>query len=177
MRGNFGSKAGASVTVILALSVALGCRSEGDGRRASEDCGKVGVWLLPEEMLAPPIDSEGAEDYVREDMTAARLNLLARSLEAFCGTRSHYPTDLRELADATSMDGEPCYFTEEILSDAWGRRMEYRLVMGMPRIVSAGPDGRMGSEDDLSTPNPTQAGAEATSKSRSCTGISVGGDS
>lgn len=37
------------------------------------------------------------------------------------------------------------------LVDLWGGRLTYRIVKGRPEVRSAGPDGRFGTDDDLTS--------------------------
>ena len=69
------------------------------------------------------------------------------ALKMYYLNRGKYPESLDVLTQE-QVDGEP--FLEGDLADPWGNKLKYeRLGKKRPIIISAGPDGELGTDDDL----------------------------
>lgn len=158
----------------IVLSVMLvglaGCAREEGGGDEAVPCGQLGVWMERGEMIIPPGDLDEANEFLKNDMTEARLNLIARALEGFCTAQARYPVDLEELLEWARGGDEACAFSADYLVDAWGREIQYQLISGLPRVTSAGRDGQELSSDDLRVPHPTTPDARVIPQSYQCVG-------
>lgn len=64
--------------------------------------------------------------------------------------RKRLPTSLAEMEGPLN-EGDEIPFLE-VDADPWGRKYELRVEDGKPRVVSFGPDGAEGTEDDVAYP-------------------------
>jgi hypothetical protein len=118
-------------------------------RAESEQCAQLAAWdRLPIQELE---DSAASEAYSQLRSTRAGLNLMARSAEAYCQLRGHYPQDIAVFTDAPleHFGGPTCATREEWLLDSWDTPLRYDVTGGVPRIISTGPDRLPGTGDDL----------------------------
>lgn len=60
-----------------------------------------------------------------------------------------YPSDLRELVDSKSDEAPTIEGGEGVLEDPWGTEYKYERKGSRIVIISAGPDGEFGGEDDV----------------------------
>jgi len=114
--------------------------------------GLAGVWLLAMPILLGveplgliPLSSGrvASLDRVRIARAQADLGELARDLERYVAATGGYPPSLEVLATwHPSLGGR--------LQDPWGHPYQIRRTEAGASVVSAGPDGRVGSPDDLS---------------------------
>lgn len=156
---------------LAACSIALlvGCFSastnDGNGH-----CGRLGNWVLPEELLVPVGDPDSALVAMSEDMTRARLNLLALSTEQSCRIKGRYPTSLDELfrLEMPEHVGRQCRPNPDRRVDAWGHAFAYKMDGGVPTILSSGADGELGTEDDIKTASPDEDGSRAINVEADC---------
>lgn len=58
-----------------------------------------------------------------------------------------YPKTLEDLAKG--INDRPPLLKAADLKDAWGNPFDYKVENGMVKITSAGPDGQLNTEDDL----------------------------
>jgi hypothetical protein len=121
----------------------------------------LGVWILPEELLLPPGDLDTALIAVQEQQTRARANLVARAAEAYCQLRGSYPSSLDELLKTAMPEkvARQCRLNPDDLIDAWRRPFSYDVGDGIATIISSGPDGAFGTDDDIAAARPTMEGA------------------
>jgi hypothetical protein len=95
---------------------------------------------------------------VKTDRTRKLLEEVAAATEAYRRKNGGIPafSDFVGLADALY----PGYLTLLIRDDAWNHPLAaYRLSGSAIRLVSAGPDGRMGTADDIELTRAFPAGA------------------
>jgi hypothetical protein len=113
----------------------------------------AGVWLLAMPMLLGveplgliPLSSGRAEslDRVRIARAQADLGELARDLERYVAATGGYPASLEVLAARDPSLGRR-------LQDPWGHPYQIRRTEAGASVITAGPDGRIGTSDDLST--------------------------
>jgi len=100
----------------------------------------------------------GQAEKAREKTTKVQISTLASALDAFALDVGRYP-DKNEGLDAlvkqpsglAQWDGP--YLKKDVPKDAWGNPYEYKAPQTKTdfEIVSAGPDQKMGSEDDISS--------------------------
>jgi hypothetical protein len=76
---------------------------------------------------------------------AAKKILQAASVYAAASAQAGCPT-ITELIEAQSLDDDAR------VEDAWGNRFRIACEGAEPRVISAGPDGRLGTGDDLRFP-------------------------
>lgn len=79
--------------------------------------------------------------------TSAELHTIATALEAFRRANGSYVQ-----ADTCSalMDSlAPHYVSSIVRLDAWSREFDYKGTAGSYRLVSLGPDGKPGTDDDI----------------------------
>ncbi len=113
----------------------------------------AGVWLLAMPMLLGveplgliPLSSGRAEslDRVRIARAQADLAELARDLERYVAATGGYPASLEVLAARDPSLGRR-------LQDPWGHPYQIRRTEAGASVITSGPDGRIGTSDDLST--------------------------
>jgi hypothetical protein len=113
----------------------------------------AGVWLLALPILLrveplglfPLSPGRAASlDRVRVARVQADLGELTRDLERFVAATGGYPTSLDVLAAWHPSVGRR-------LQDPWGHPYQIRRTETGASLLSAGPDGRIGTPDDLST--------------------------
>lgn len=101
----------------------------------------------------------GQAEKARLKTTKVQISTLASALDAFALDVGRYP-DKNEGLDALTKEpsGLPQwdgpYLKKDVPKDAWGNAYEYRPPQSSKtdyEIVSAGPDQKMGSEDDISS--------------------------
>jgi hypothetical protein len=90
------------------------------------------------------------EEAVRREKirrTSALLKQLADGVEAYRKDRGQAPDtdDIARLLDYLS----PRYLSPPLRFDLWGKQFEYRGGGGSYRLISAGPDRKSGTSDDL----------------------------
>ncbi|OVE76174.1 hypothetical protein BVX97_01935 [bacterium E08(2017)] len=89
--------------------------------------------------------------------TEARINATRSSISAVCLAIDayeievgKYPSSLQDLT--VSIDGRPPYIKGGVPVDSWGNTMTLdNAGTGNYLVKSAGPDGQMGSEDDITS--------------------------
>ncbi|HSD50897.1 MAG TPA: DUF4388 domain-containing protein, partial [Candidatus Methylomirabilis sp.] len=113
----------------------------------------AGVWLLAMPMLLGveplgliPLSSGRAAslDRVRIARAQADLGELVRDLERYVAATGGYPVSLEVLATRDPSLGRR-------LQDPWGHPYQFRRTQTGASVFSAGPDGRVGTSDDLSS--------------------------
>lgn len=113
----------------------------------------AGIWLVATLVLLrveplglfPLSPGQAASlDRVRIARAQADLGELARDLEQYVAATGGYPTSLDVLASRDQPLGRR-------LQDPWGHPYQVRRTEAGASVFSAGPDGRVGTPDDLST--------------------------
>jgi type II secretion system (T2SS) protein G len=98
----------------------------------------------------------GTVDPCEEAAVSARV--LRRAVTAFHDANGRYPTEkegLRVLMVEKS--GNHPYIKENI-RDPWGHEYVYVYSSEEPKIVSSGPDGQLGTPDDIASNDPRPCG-------------------
>ena len=97
--------------------------------------GKRGTSLVEEEIRQ--------FDRTRIELTAVNLSQIERAVLTWQATTGELPENLAEVSRARILAGAA--------ADAWGRSVRYEKTSSTGfRLVSAGPDGRFDTGDDIS---------------------------
>jgi hypothetical protein len=83
----------------------------------------------------------GGLDRARQTEMRASFQTLAQALEAYRIDANRYPDRLADLPDVAS--------GRLSATDAWDSELRYRASGGSYEVLSDGPDGRPGTEDDI----------------------------
>jgi hypothetical protein len=84
-----------------------------------------------------------AKDAAAVVQTAANLQAVETAVVAFMSERGGAPASLEDVRKAGLLPGGAL--------DGWGRAVKYERISEVSfRIISAGPDGRFGTADDVS---------------------------
>jgi len=81
----------------------------------------------------------------RGQANLASMKALASAVAAYHSKTGVYPATLEELV--AKQEGQ-MVGPRTVPVDPWGTVYEMQTVSGTPRVVSAGPDGKAGTEDD-----------------------------
>lgn len=139
-------------TMLLML---LGCGAEA-GNGTTAQCGNLLIWEMPEDEVLPlPGQSDTASVHrYYITVTKARLNMIAVAAERYCRLHDRYPNNYQELLVPRDTTYYPsCALTDAALTyDAWNRQIKLE-ANGIPRLVSAGPDGYFETNDDIHLPS------------------------
>lgn len=96
--------------------------------------GKRGTSLVEEEIRQ--------FDRTRIELTAVNLSQIERAVLTYQASAGELPASLAEVSRARILTGGT--------ADAWGRSVRYEKTSDSGfRLVSAGPDGRFDTEDDI----------------------------
>lgn len=138
-------------------------RRTGDERRYGRQRGFTLVELLVVMVILGLLASLvlpnffGQAEKAREKTTKVQISTLASALDAFALDVGRYPNSgegldalVHQPSGVSQWDGP--YLKKEVPKDAWGNTYEYKAPQAKTdfAIVSAGPDQRMGSADDIS---------------------------
>jgi general secretion pathway protein G len=72
--------------------------------------------------------------------------------------KGKYPSDLKALVDASGDDGPVVEGGDNALYDPWGVEYKYERKGKKIVVISAGPDGEFGGEDDIRSDTTQRAG-------------------
>ena len=76
------------------------------------------------------------------ELTKVNMGQLEKAVEFYVTAEGSVPADLKELFASRFVGGD--------VSDAWGRPIRYEKLSDSGfRLTSAGPDGRLGTKDDI----------------------------
>jgi general secretion pathway protein G len=90
----------------------------------------------------------GKGDDARIQATRTSIANICTAVQTFDATKSRLPESLDELC-AESSDSA-ALLDKKNLNDSWGHPFQYKKISKFKyEVRSAGPDGNMGSEDDL----------------------------
>ena len=90
----------------------------------------------------------GQSERARIEATRASIGNIGTSVGIFDATKSRLPDSLDELTVETA-DGA-ALLSKSNMNDSWGHAFQYKKISKFKyEIRSAGPDGNMGSEDDI----------------------------
>jgi hypothetical protein len=159
---------------LAGVVVVVGLCSVAARRVALEPAGTVGTepaceqlygWIIRHQDRPVPGASDSVVQRDRADLSRARAKVTAIALaaERWCAERGsgEYPSSLTALVDHARRlpSPSPCRVHEGDLVDPWDHPIFYELHDGVPFIVSAGPDGRFSTTDDVLLPPRSDARA------------------
>lgn|SRR5574341_922292 len=133
----------------------------------SQLCGRLRWWKMPTGDVFP---RESAP--VEPTKTKARLSQIAAATESYCMEhQGRYPASLDELLaySKTLPRTAFCRIDETMLRDQWGRVLAYTVQNGIPNLVSPGPDGKLGTMDDVTLPQEGDPQGELVDAAKVCT--------
>ena len=94
------------------------------------------------------VNFTGKGDEARKQATRTSISAICTAVSTFDATKSRLPESLDEMTTETA-DGA-ALLDKANLSDSWGHPFQYKKVSKFKyEVRSAGPDGNMGTEDDL----------------------------
>jgi general secretion pathway protein G len=94
------------------------------------------------------VNFTGKGDEARKQATHTSIAAIRTAIETFDATKSRLPDSLDELC-AESSDSA-ALLNKNNLNDSWGKPFQYKKISKFKyEVRSSGPDGNMGSEDDL----------------------------
>jgi len=94
------------------------------------------------------VNFTGKGDDARIQATKTSIANIGTAVQTFDATKSRLPETLDELTVETAEGA--ALLDKQNLNDSWGHAFQYKKVSKFKyEIRSAGPDGQMGSEDDL----------------------------
>ena len=135
------------------------------------------LWSLPETLQISATPDEKRSFHVL--LTQARINSIALAAAIHCRQPGGgYPATSVDLVLPESQlpsKWAACSLERDLLQDAWDRPIFYMAEEGRLLIVSAGPDGRFATEDDIGLPHSDDQHAEQMNLDSECaTSPSVG---
>jgi len=90
----------------------------------------------------------GHDEEARRQATRTSITAIEQAVQIFAMRHNgKLPDSLEELTVGT--DDAPGLLKEGALNDSWGTPFQYTKTGKKFKIVSAGPDGEIGSEDDI----------------------------
>ena len=99
----------------------------------------------------------GQSEEAKKDQTKLAMGVIQQSLQMYRIHNNKYPTTdhgtnalLTNPGDSKSWRGP--YIEQNKLSDPWGNPFTYESDGRQFKIVSGGPDGQLGNEDDITYP-------------------------
>ena len=94
------------------------------------------------------VNFTGKGDEARKSATRTSIANISTAIQTFDATKSRLPESLDELC-TESADGA-ALLDKANLNDSWGHPFQYKKVSKFKyEVRSAGPDGQMGTDDDL----------------------------
>jgi general secretion pathway protein G len=103
------------------------------------------------------VNFTGASDRANVNATITQLNSLKQAVQMYRITMNTLPKSLEELRDGPSDSAKKAKWTgpiiETIPDDAWGNAIKYEVKGNGFELRSAGLDGQMNTEDDLTASN------------------------
>ena len=97
------------------------------------------------------VDTQGQQ---MDKAAELKMNRLGQNLQRYYIDMHRFPTTEQGLDALLDAPGESKkwrgpYAEERDLEDPWGNRMDYEATGRKYRLISAGSDGEMGTEDDV----------------------------
>ena len=90
----------------------------------------------------------GQDQKARIETTRGSINTIEQACQIYSMQHNgKMPENLKQLTEGT--DDEPGLLKESALVDSWGTEFQYERKGRKIKIVSAGPDFEMGTDDDL----------------------------
>ena len=128
---------------LVAVGASIGC--DGEKSSADEDAQfKEDVHTIAELIRANEERSDEMASQARVETTGKAIEALDQAVLIYQIKVGRLPLSLRDL----TRDGAPLV-RENMLNDAWGNAFEYKVDGKKYTIRSAGPDGQMNTEDDI----------------------------
>ena len=94
------------------------------------------------------VNFTGKGDQARREATRTSIAAIGTAVSTFDATKSRLPESLDELTVETA-DGA-ALLDKGNLNDSWGHPFQYKKISKFKfEVRSAGPDGQMGTEDDI----------------------------
>jgi general secretion pathway protein G len=90
----------------------------------------------------------------RINATRASISAISSAIEVYQMDTGRYPSSLDDLVSnpgAANWDGPYIKGGKDALVDAWGVAFTYKADGANFKVISAGPDGNMGSGDDITS--------------------------
>lgn len=160
------------ILLIMAHAATVGCAAMrapipsygGERSVPGSGCNGLRWWKIETESVFPPASAPPETQHLaRMEEAKAVLGLIAASAERYCLERGGvYPTSIAQLISYgnTLPREERCRLGERPSPDPWGKQYRYQVIGGIPQISSAGPDGRLGTSDDILLPQPGDTDGE-----------------
>jgi len=94
------------------------------------------------------VNVQGKGDDARIQATRTSIAAIKTAVGIYDATKSRLPESLDEMC--TGDDNSAALLDKANLNDSWGHPFQYKKISKFKfEIRSAGPDGQMGTEDDL----------------------------
>ncbi len=94
------------------------------------------------------VNFTGKGDEARKQATRTSISAISTAVSTFDATKSRLPESLDELCSGD--DNNAALLDKGNLNDSWGHPFQYKKISKFKyEVRSAGPDGQMGTEDDL----------------------------
>ena len=90
----------------------------------------------------------GQGEQARIAATRTSINAIKTAVETYEIRMGRYPNSIDDLTSGT--DSMPALLEKGAINDSWGNPFDFKKTSKYEfKIVSAGPDGQMGTEDDI----------------------------
>ena len=90
----------------------------------------------------------GQGEQARIAATRTSINAIKTAVETYEIRMGRYPNSIDDLTSGT--DSMPALLEKGAINDSWGNPFDFKKTGKYDfKIVSAGPDGQMGTEDDI----------------------------
>ena len=131
---------------LVAVGASIGC--DGESSSADKDAQfKEDVHTVADFIRANEERSDEMASQARVETTGKAIEALGQAVLIYQIKVGRLPLSLRDLTQPIG-DGAPLV-RENMLNDAWGNAFEYKVDGKKYTIRSAGPDGQMNTEDDI----------------------------
>jgi hypothetical protein len=158
-----------ALVLLLPAAACFGSRGLAhDTVTPGRSCGALSLWSLQGDVVTSTASDTRSIDTMR---TQARIDLIALAAEAYCSVQGTYPSGYEAMLDFKSRIParlSNCALADDLLDDAWQRPIYYAVQGSHVQIVSAGPDGRFTTADDITLPQPADPLAEVPDLAREC---------
>ena len=132
---------------LVAVGASIGC----DGEKSSADKDaqfKEDVHTIAEFIRASEERSDEMASQARVETTGKAIEALGQAVLIYQIKVGRLPMSLRDLTKGINDDDEGLLKSNDVI-DAWGNPFEYKVDGKKYTIRSAGPDGQMNTEDDI----------------------------
>lgn len=124
----------------------------------ADKCDSASLWRTSESDVVPMAGAPRSEWLALEvERTHARMNLALLAALSYCRTTGRpiptQPSPIVKAGRAQPLRAHCAMRSEkELLEDAWGQPIIWKTESGHLTLTSAGPDGRLGTIDDIRSP-------------------------